>query len=37
MHRQKLADAQTARRTTLTPEEVAMMLAMRANGRTDPR
>ncbi len=33
-HRQKLADAQTARRMTLTPEEVAMVLAMRAKGRT---
>jgi len=33
-HRQKLADAQTARRMTLTPEEIAMVLAMRAKGRT---
>ena len=34
VHRQKLADAQTARRMTLTPEEIAMVLAMRAKGRT---
>ncbi len=33
-HRQKLADAQTARRMTLTPEEIALVLAMRARGRT---
>jgi hypothetical protein len=34
MHRQKLADAQTARRMTLTPEELEMVLAMRSKGRT---
>jgi hypothetical protein len=34
MHRQKLADAQTARRMTLTPEEFEMALAMRSKGRT---
>jgi hypothetical protein len=34
LHRQKLADAQIARRMTLTPEEIAMVLAMRAKGRT---
>jgi hypothetical protein len=34
MHRQKLADAQTARRMTLTAEEFEMVLAMRAKGRT---
>jgi hypothetical protein len=33
-HRQKLADAQIARRMTLSPEEVAMILKMRARGRT---
>jgi hypothetical protein len=33
-HRQKLADAQIARRMTLTPEEMAVVLAMRAKGRT---
>jgi hypothetical protein len=33
-HRQKLADAQTARRMTLSPEELEMVLAMRAKGRT---
>ena len=33
-HRQKLADAQTARRMTLTPEEFDKVLAMRAKGRT---
>ena len=33
-HRQKLADAQIARRMTLTSEEVALILAMRAKGRT---
>jgi hypothetical protein len=33
-HRQKLADAQIARRMTLTPEEIALVLAMRAKGRT---
>ena len=34
MHRQKLADAQTARRMTLTAEEFEMVLAMRSKGRT---
>jgi hypothetical protein len=34
MHRQKLADAQTARRMTLAPEEFEMVLAMRSKGRT---
>jgi hypothetical protein len=34
MHRQKLADAQTARRMTLSPEEFEMVLAMRSKGRT---
>jgi hypothetical protein len=34
MHRQKLADAQTARRMNLTPEEFEMVLAMRSKGRT---
>jgi hypothetical protein len=33
-HRQKLADAQIARRMTLTPEEFEMVLAMRSKGRT---
>src|SRR5271170_7818299 len=33
-HRQKLADAQTARRMTLTPEEFEKVLALRARGRT---
>ena len=33
-HRQKLADAQTARRMTLSPEEFEMVLAMRSKGRT---
>ena len=33
-HRQKLADAQIARRMTLTPEEIVLVLAMRAKGRT---
>ena len=33
-HRQNLADAQTARRMTLTPDEIALVLAMRAKGRT---
>jgi len=33
-HRQKLADAQIARRMTLLPDELAMVLAMRAKGRT---
>jgi len=33
-HRQKLADAQVARRMTLTPEELEAVLAMRAKGRT---
>ena len=34
VHRQKLADAQIARRMTLTPEEFEMVLAMRSKGRT---
>jgi hypothetical protein len=34
MHRQKLADAQVARRMTLTAEEFEMVLAMRSKGRT---
>jgi hypothetical protein len=34
LHRQKLADAQTARRMTLTAEEFEMVLAMRSKGRT---
>jgi hypothetical protein len=33
-HRQKLADAQIARRMTLSPEELAMVLEMRSKGRT---
>jgi hypothetical protein len=33
-HRQKLADAQIARRMTLLPDEFAMVLAMRSKGRT---
>jgi len=33
-HRQKLADAQNARRMTLTPEEFDMVVKMRASGRT---
>ncbi len=33
-HRQKLADAQIARRMTLTQEELDAVLAMRAKGRT---
>jgi hypothetical protein len=33
-HRQKLADAQIARRMTLTPDEFEMVLKMRARGRT---
>lgn len=33
-HRQKLADAQIARRMTLTAEELEMVLAMRSKGRT---
>ena len=33
-HRRKLADAQIARRMTLTPEELEMVLEMRAKGRT---
>ena len=33
-HRQKLADAQIARRMTLSPEELKAVLAMRAKGRT---
>lgn len=33
-HRQKLADAQTARRMSLTPEEFEMVLKMRSKGRT---
>jgi hypothetical protein len=34
VHRQKLADAQIARRMTLSPEELEMVLAMRSKGRT---
>jgi hypothetical protein len=33
-HRQKLADAQIARRMTLSPEEFEMVVKMRAKGRT---
>jgi hypothetical protein len=33
-HRQKLAEAQIARRMSLTPEEFEMVLKMRAKGRT---
>jgi hypothetical protein len=33
-HRRKLADAQIARRMTLTQEELELVLAMRAKGRT---
>ena len=33
-HRRKLADAQIARRMTLTAEELDMVLQMRAKGRT---
>jgi len=33
-HRQKLADAQIARRMTLTPEEFDMVVKLRARGRT---
>jgi hypothetical protein len=33
-HRRKLANAQTARRMTLTPEELAAVLEMRSKGRT---
>jgi hypothetical protein len=33
-HRRKLADAQIARRMTLTPEELEIVLEMRAKGRT---
>lgn len=33
-HRRKLADAQIARRMTLTAEELEMVLAMRTKGRT---
>jgi len=33
-HRQKLAEAQIARRMTLTPEEFELVLKMRAKGRT---
>jgi hypothetical protein len=33
-HRQKLADAQIARRMSLSPDEFEMVLAMRARGRT---
>ncbi len=33
-HRQKLADAQTARRMTLSPAEFEAVLAMRVKGRT---
>ena len=34
VHRQKLADAQIARRMTLSPEEFEMVVKMRAKGRT---
>ena len=34
VHRQKLADAQIARRMSLTPEEFDMVVKMRAKGRT---
>jgi hypothetical protein len=33
-HREKLAEAQIARRMTLTPDEFEMVLKMRAKGRT---
>ena len=33
-HRQKLAEAQIARRMTLTPDEFELVLKMRAKGRT---
>ena len=33
-HRQKLADAQIARRMTLSPDELDMVLTMRSKGRT---
>jgi hypothetical protein len=33
-HREKLANAQIARRMTLTPDEVEAVLRMRAKGRT---
>ena len=33
-HRQKLADAQIARRMTLLPDEMEAVLAMRAKGRS---
>jgi hypothetical protein len=33
-HRKKLADAQIAKRMTLFPDELAMVLAMRSKGRT---
>ena len=33
-HRKKLADAQVAKRMTLFPNELAMVLAMRSKGRT---
>ena len=33
-HRQKLADAQIARRMTLSPDEFEMVLDMRSKGRT---
>ena len=34
VHRQKLADAQTARRMTLSPDEFKVVLEMRSKGRT---
>jgi hypothetical protein len=33
-HRQKLADAQIARRMTLTPDEIEAVVQMRSRGRT---
>jgi hypothetical protein len=33
-HRRKLAEAQVARRMTLTPDELELVLKMRAKGRT---
>ncbi len=33
-HRKKLADAQIARRMSLLPDELAMVLTMRSKGRT---
>jgi hypothetical protein len=33
-HRQKLADAQIARRMTLSPDEIEAVLGMRSKGRT---